>query len=136
MRKPLSLAIVVALGLVGGALILRRANAVEAACATGQVGTIRLAFNPGDTQVLGTVPANHRLVLHDFMAWSGGGTFEVLGNGVPLVPPMRIGSNSVDSDLIFSFATGIPVPAGTLLSIHRVNNNCCASELHVGLVFE
>ncbi|MBI1850845.1 MAG: hypothetical protein HYR85_10925 [Planctomycetes bacterium] len=129
MRTSLGSSVVIALGLVVAALLLRDAPNVEAAGAACQIRTFRLSFNPDDTRTVGTVPAGHTLVLHDFYSANGHGTYDILGNGVPIMPTIEVGTSGPQ---LFSFSAGIPVPAGTVLSIHRAANNCCASELFVG----
>ncbi len=134
--RHFSSAIVIALGLALAVLILRQPASVEAAGSTSDIRVFRRTFNPGQTRVLGTVPVNHTIILHDFISSIGGGTFQVLGNGVQIMPTLRVGGGTVDAKLSFSFSAGIPVAAGTQLSIRRVDTFGVPADLQVGLTVQ
>ncbi|MBI1850513.1 MAG: hypothetical protein HYR85_09235 [Planctomycetes bacterium] len=136
MRHAFVIAALVAAGLVVGAFALRSASPVEAA-STNRPVSFELPFTEDQTRTIGRVPSGHVLMLHDLYSRSGAAYFEILVDGHRVGPSiLEIGTSSGQTPVL-NFVSGIPVPGGSQLSIHRlVGTSSPVINLYVGAILQ
>lgn len=92
MRRTLCATSMISLGFVLSAWMLRTAPPVTAGAGSPTHVSFSISLDRDQTRVLGTVPSNRTLVLHDFHVDLSVGLVEVLADGVPVSPQMEIGA--------------------------------------------
>jgi hypothetical protein len=135
MRHSVVAAAIVAGGLVAAVLALRPTSVVEAGVPHNV--SFELSFADDQTRSIGTVPAGHTLVLHDFYTRVGAGFFEVLADGAHVGPSILELGGSAGFSPSLNFVAGVSIPGGARLSIHRLpGTSSPVVTLYVGALLQ
>lgn len=116
-------ALIIAVGIVAAAFLVRTspsAQAGGAACDQPKIVSFFVEhLERGETRVIGSVPENKFVLLKDFLGiinpGDGGGVFELLADGQPIIPGLLPLLDPVRNPLCLS--AGLSVPGGKELSI-------------------
>ena len=115
MLQKFSPALVLAVGLVVGAWILAKAPRIDAANPEPLHISFSVTVLLDEVSVIGPVPQNRTLVLHDLIRVAGSGEYEILVDGLPIFPKFILSTQDPHA----SFVEGFHIRGGRVLACRR-----------------